>query len=162
MKLYECAQDVANLLDAGIDEETGEMSPELVSALARFQDGGRAVAAYMLNAQAEADACAAAIERIAKRKKSALARVERLRSYLMSQMLATGVTRIDANDGSFSARLYPGRDEAVEIEDGCVLPDRFQRIKVEPDKTRLKAAIKAGEPVPEGVRLVRRARLELR
>ena len=74
-------------------------------------------------------------------------------------MAATGIKRIDALDGTFSARLELGRDESIEIDQDAVLPDSLCRVKVEADRTKIKAAIKSGEPVAARVRLVRRDRL---
>lgn len=159
LKLYEITGHVAELLDQGYDPETGEMSPDLANALTVFEGKGQAVTAYILNAEAEAEAVKSAIARLTARKKSLESRADGLRRYLRENMAAAGITRIDANDGTFSARLERGRDESVEIDEGAVLPDALCRVKVEADRTKIKAAIKAGEPVPDGVRLVRKDRL---
>src|SRR5574343_282496 len=133
MKLYEIAAVAERLLDEGIDAETGEMSPELVNALAHLQEGGRAVVAYALNAEAQAEAVGAAIKRLQARKRALDNRSQRLRDYLRENMARTGVTRIDAVDATWSARLERDRDESVLVPEGTVLPDRLCRIKVEPD-----------------------------
>ena len=159
MKLYEVAAVVERLLDEGIDEETGEMSNELVAALGQLQEGGRAVVAYSLNCRAQAEAVGAAIKRLQARKRALENKDQRLRDYLREQMARTGVTRIDAVDATWSARLERDRDESVVVPDGIDLPDELCRIKREPDKTAIKAAIIAGQPVPEGVQIVRRDRL---
>src|SRR5690606_2466988 len=101
----------------------------------------------------------AAIKRLTNRKRALESRSEWLRKYLRENMALTGIKRIDAIDGTFSARLEIGRDESVEIDPDVILPDALCRVKVEADKSRIKAAIKAGEPVPDGVRIVRRDRL---
>ncbi len=159
LKLYEVTAHVADALESGFDAETGEMSPELVNALAEFEGKGAAVTAYILNLETEAEAVKAAIQRLTNRKRAIESRSEGLRRYLRENMAATGIKRIDAIDGTFSARLEIGRDESVEIDPTVVLPDSLCRVKVEADKTKIKAAIKAGEPAPDGVRLVRRDRL---
>ncbi len=159
LKLYEVTGHLAEALDSGIDPETGEMTPELVNALAEFEGKGAAVTAYILNVEAEAEAVKSAIQRLTNRKRALEARSDWMRRYLRENMAATGIKRIDAIDGTFSARLEIGRDESVEIDPTAVLPDSLCRVKVEADKTKIKAAIKAGEPVPEGVRLIRRDRL---
>lgn len=159
LKLYECTGQVAEALEAGFDPETGEMSPELVNALAHFEGKGQAVTAYILNLEAEAEAVKSAIQRLTSRKRAIENRSDELRRYLRENMAMAGIKRIDAIDGTFSARLEVGRDEAVEIDEGVVLPNALCRIKVEPDKTKIKSAIKAGEPVPDGVRVVRKDRL---
>lgn len=162
MKLYEIAAVAERLLEEGIDPETGEMSGELIHALGQLQEGGRAVAAYALNAKAEAGAVAEVIKRLQARKKALEARDARLRTYLAEQMARTGISRIDAADASFTVRLERDRDEAIEIDEGAELPDALTRIKREPDKTAIRAAIIAGEPVPDSVRLVRHDRLVIR
>lgn len=162
LKLYEVTQSLVPLLESGFDEETGEMTPELATALAVFENKGAAVAAYALNLEAEAEATKAALARITQRKRTLEAQAMRLREYLRSNMAQAGISRIDAIDNSFSVKLERERDESVEIDDNAVLPDSFCRIKLEPDKTKLKAALKSGQPVPAGVHLVRRDRLTIR
>lgn len=162
MRLYEIAAVVERLIDDGIDEETGELSTELVAALEQMQEGGRSVVAYALNAEAQSEAVGAVIKRLQARKRALDNKSERLRQYLREQMVRSNVSRIDAVDASWSARLERGRDVSVVIPDGTVLPDSLCRIKVEPDKVKVRAAIEAGEPVPAGVELVRRDRLVIR
>lgn len=161
LKLYEIADDVRALMESGFDEETGEMLPELVQALAAFEGKGAAVAAYVLNIEAEAEAIAQAAKRITARKRSLDARAEHMRDYLRYNMGLTGIKRIDAADHSFSVTLAPGRDESLQVDDGAEFPDSLTRIKREPDKAAIKAAIKAGEPIA-GARLVLRDRLTIR
>lgn len=159
LKLYEVTGHVAQALEDGFDPETGELSPALATALAEFEGKGTAVTAYILNLDAETEAVKSAIQRLTNRKRALESRSEWLRSYLKRNMATAGIKRIDSNDGTFSVRLEVGRDESIEIDEGVNLPADLCRVKVEADKTKIKAAIKAGEPVPEGVRLVRKDRL---
>lgn len=161
LKLYEIADDVRALMESGFDEETGEMLPELVQALAAFEGKGAAVAAYVLNIESEAEAIAQAAKRITARKRTLDARAEHMRDYLRYNMGLAGIMRIDAADHSFSVTLAPGRDESLVVDDAATFPDSLTRIKREPDKAAIKAAIKAGEPVA-GARLVLRDRLTIR
>lgn len=161
LKLYEIADDVRALMESGFDEETGEMLPELVQALTAFEGKGAAVAAYVLNIEAEAEAIAQAAKRITARKRTLDARAEHMRDYLRYNMGLAGIKRIDAHDHSFSVTLAPGRDESLQVDDGAEFPDSLTRIKREPDKAAIKAAIKAGEPIA-GARLVLRDRLTIR
>ena len=99
LRLYEIADDVqAFSMESGFDEETGEMLPELVQALAAFEGKGAAVAAYVLNIEAEAEAIAQAAKRITARKRSLDARAEHMRDYLRYNMGLAGIMRIDAAD----------------------------------------------------------------
>lgn len=161
LRLYEIADDVRALMESGFDEETGEMLPELVQALAAFEGKGAAVAAYVLNIEAEAEAIAQAAKRITARKRTLDARAEHMRDYLRYNMGLAGIMRIDAADHSFSVTLAPGRDESLVVDDAATFPDSLTRIKREPDKAAIKAAIKAGEPIA-GARLVLRDRLTIR
>lgn len=161
LKLYEIADDVRALMESGFDEETGEMLPELVQALTAFEGKGAAVAAYVLNIEAEAEAIAQAAKRITARKRTLDARAEHMRDYLRYNMGLAGINRIDAADHSFSITLAPGRDESLQVDDDATFPDSLTRIKREPDKAAIKAAIKAGEPIA-GARLVLRDRLTIR
>lgn len=162
LRLYEITGQIRDLLETGWDEETGEMSPALAQSLTEFEDKGAAVAAYALNLDAEADAIKVAIDRLTKSRRTLQARAERMREYLATNMKAAGISKIVADDRSFVAKLELDRDESVEIDLGVVLPNGLCRIKVEPDKVAIKKAILAGEPVPEGVRIVRKDRLTLR
>ena len=53
------------------------------------------------------------------------------------------------------------KSESVEIDDIDALDDRFKRIKIEPDKTAIKTALKIGEKV-EGARLVENQNLQIK
>lgn len=163
LKLYEIAAATREALDTGIDPETGELLPALVEALNLMRHKSTAVAAYALNLEAEARAVKEVQDRLAKRRKALEGAAASLRHYLATQMAVADVHRIEADDHSFTVRLDRERDESVVVPDGVELPDDLCRIKVtrEPDKARIKAAILAGEPVPQGVCIVRKDRLTI-
>lgn len=167
LTLYQCEREIASALDEALDKETGEVvqTEELDNAIGQFKNKGQHVAAYILNLKAEHDAIASHEKAIAVRKKAVAAKIDRMNEYLAFNMANAGIARIDATDGTFSAALYPGRDEAVEIDEGAPVDERYSRVipeRREWDKTALKKAIKAGEPVPSCVRLVKRDRLEIK
>ena len=77
-------------------------------------------------------------------------------------MRATGITEVKHETGLFSAKLHLDRDESVELDDGADFPPELcdDPKPPAPSKSKIKAAIKAGEPVA-GARLVRKDRLTI-
>jgi Siphovirus Gp157 len=167
ISLYQCERDLSAALDAALDKETGEVvsSEELDGAIGQFKNKGASVAAYVLNLRAQHEMIAAHEKTISTRKKAVGAKIDRLNEYMATCMSNAGIARIDAADGTFSAQLYPARDEAIEIEEGAPVDPRWAlppKITTGWDKTALKKAIKAGEAVPSCVKLVKRDRLEIK
>jgi hypothetical protein len=77
-------------------------------------------------------------------------------------MHVAGITEIKASDSSFTVKLYPERDESVQIDDGIVFPIELCNIRApEPSKLKIKAAILAGEPII-GARIIRKDRLVIK
>lgn len=165
ISLYEAANQLAPLLDSGIDPETGEMSEELIKALSQFEGKGQSVAAYVLNCEATAEMIYAAADKMAKRAEPLKKRAERMRQYLSFHMKQTGTASITADDKSFQVRLLVDRDEAVEVFNEEQIPLGYMETPpqppAKPDKVAIKKSIKAGTDVP-GAKIIRRDRLEIK
>jgi hypothetical protein len=158
--LYQAATELAAALDQ-IDPETGELPAEYGTARELVERKGAAVAAYIAQREMEADAIDGRLEEISKRVKAMRSRAAHLRSYLADCMRTAGVTEIASDDKLLRVRLYPGRDESVEVYDQSLLGEQFTRVLPctrEPDKTGIKVAIKSGQDV-QGARIVKRDRL---
>ena len=167
LSLYQCERELALALDAALDRETGEVvtSEELDNAVGQFKNKGMHVAAYIQNLKAKRDSIIAHEKTIAAIKKGVERGIDRLHEYMSFNMANAGIARIDALDGTFSAQLFSGRDEAIEIEDNAPIDERYARIvpeKKEWDKAALKKAIKDKQPVPSCVTLVKRDRLVIK
>lgn len=119
------------------------------------------VTAYLLNLDAEAEQIKQAEERCKARRKAIEARADALRSYLLRNMQACGITEIKATDGSFRARLMAGR-ESVRIDNESLIPLDCKRTKTvtEPDKPEILKRCKAGEAIP-GASIVRNPTLKI-
>ena len=132
------------------------------SARALVASKGAKVGAYILQCEAELEMVAghakALLDRVATQRK----RHDWLRQYLMENMLAAGITEIAVENGA-RIKLYPHRDEAVEVFDERQIPaEYFSDPKPPPvSKTKIKAAIKAGVDVP-GALMTKRHRLEVK
>lgn len=166
LSLYHCAQEVIDAIESCVDHESGEIidQAKLDNAIGHFKNKGAHVAAYTLNLRETAAAAKAHAKTVAKRAKSIEAKADRLEAYIRNAMQAADIHEIAANDGTFTVKLLRDRDEAVEIAEGAPIDERFERItiKKEWDKAALTKAIKAGEPVPDCVALVKRDRLEIK
>ena len=157
----EYAAALAQLPEAGLDEQT--ISDTLEGLQGAVEVKAQNVAAYCLNVDAEADAIDTAIAKLSERRDTLKKRTASLRNYLLFNMKRSGITEIKALDGTFSAKIKQN-PAAVEIVDAVSIPADYQRVvpeKREPDKTKIKADLKAGKDVP-GCRLTHGERLELK
>jgi hypothetical protein len=161
--LYEAAATVRELLEQ-VDPETGELPEGFEQARAIVATKAQAVAAFILENDAQAGMVEAHAKALLDRVKTARKRSDWLKQYLQSHMAAAGVLSIKSDDGTFSAVLSPGRDESVEVFDAAQLPQDYMRevpAKLEPDKVLIKAALKDNFDVP-GARLVKKDRLTIK
>lgn len=163
ISLHQLTEEVVAELDAAFDPETGEALPVFEEKRALWANKSQHVAAYMLNLEAGAKALAEAEARIAARRKLAESRAAWLRKYLGENMARLGITKIESPDLSFQVIRYPERDESVEIDEGATFPPELcgDPKPPAPSKSKIKAAILAGEPV-KGARIVKRDRLAIK
>ena len=161
--LYALADQFRNMLDSAFDPETGEALPAFEEQRALIGNKIGQVAAYILNTELDAAAAKTAVERIKALQAAQERKAQHLRDYLANNMLATGITEIKAEDRSFVVKLYPGRDESIELDEGIEWPASLcnDPKPPAPSKTKIKAAILAGEAVA-GARIVRKDRLTIR
>lgn len=148
MNLYK-ATELARL-ESHIDDETGEINIEAFDAAQiTLADKQRAVVAYVRNLDSNEAMLADAIKQLQAKQKAMKAKRERLSDYLLENMKAANVTKIEAVDGTFSATLYPERDVSVVIEEGATFPPELCNAPKppEPSKTKMQAAIEAGQAI---------------
>lgn len=117
------------------------------------------VALYIKNQQAEADMIKAEADKLAERAKAKANEAKRCKEYL----------------SGFMANFYDGKkfetprvrlswraSESVEVSGIDALPDEYLRFKdPEPDKTKIKAALKAGVEL-KGCQLVAKQNLQIK
>jgi len=163
MNLYQLTTEFRSMLDSAFDPETGEALPAFEELRGQLAQKATNVAAYILTCEADAAQAKQAIDRIKTLQSAYERRAEHLRQYLAENMKASGITEIKADDRSFVVKLFPDRDESVELEEGAVFPPSLctDPKPPAPSKTKIKAAILAGEPVA-GARIVRRDRLQIK
>jgi len=119
------------------------------------------VALFTRNLEATAAAIKQAESDMAARRKAIERRVQGLKDYLLHAMQATGIKKIEGPYLRIGVRDNP---EAVDVFDAAQVPAEFMRQPepppAAPDKTAIKAAIKAGVEVA-GCKLTRSQRLDI-
>lgn len=164
VSLYKAAADVREMFDQ-MDPETGELPEGFEPAREIVIRKSAAVAAYILEADKQADMVEAHGKTFIDLAKKQRARNDRLRDYLKTHMSLAGVMQIEDDFGMFKAKLLKDRDEAVEVFDAAQVPFNYMTYPKPPapapDKALIKKAIKDGFEVP-GARLIKRDRLEIK
>lgn len=152
--LYQIDQAILECLDA----ETGEIiDAEKLDAL--FMEKNQKIeniALWIKNLQADALAYKAEKDAFAARQKAAENKVESLKAWLVS---ALGGQKFSTAKCAVSFR----KSEAVQVDDVNSIPAEWTRIKttIEPDKTAIKAAIKAGQEIT-GCKLVENTSVQIK
>jgi hypothetical protein len=135
------------------------LTRELEVIMDSFAVKAEAVLGFMRGVEAEADAFKAESDRLAARGKALQANSDRLREYLETEFRRLGLPEIKAGLNTLKFQLNPWAVEvAVEPES---LPAKYQRVKVEADKTAIKADLQAGVDVP-GCRLTQGQRFVIK
>lgn len=151
MKLYELTGALADLSSMDVSDEAVQNSLEEFKG--EFTDKAIAIIKLSENLEADTSAIDAEIERLKARKQVIVNRKDSLREYLLHNMQAANINKIECP--LFTASLRQGV-ESVEITEQSLLPDEFVSVEVvtKPDKNAIKAALKSGQDVP-GAALVR-------
>lgn len=161
LTIYRGAEEI--IAEIQVDEETGEIGTDYpVDVLVKRNPIG--CAAYVLHNELQASVIKSRIVELQKLQKSAEKRAERVKQSLAEVMKLTGVTSIQSNDGTISAKLAINRDKSVDVFDEKQLPDDYMReipAKKEPDKPLIKRALEDGRYVP-GARVVIKDRLTIK
>ena len=107
------------------------------------------VAKFLLGLEAEAAAIEAAAEAIHQRGVRRKKRAESIRSYLLLNMQAAGISKVECPEFTIAIRKNP---PAVEMDDFAVIDPKYmftpEPPPPSPDKKLLAAALKAGEQIP--------------
>lgn len=151
--LYEINSQIDRVWGAAVDPDTGEIINE--EALQELEQLGMQreeklenLALFYKNLSAEAEALKAEKMRLAARQAATEKKAEWLKQYLSQYM--------ESGEKYKSAKVSIGwrKSESVQVDDTFLLPDEYLIFTVAPDKNALKKALKAGEPMIGGARLV--------
>lgn len=160
--LYSISGQLAEIL-ATLEENGGELTPELEQALTITQDQFTAKAVdygqAIITLRSMAAAARAEKERLAALQKFYENAEKRLCGALSSAMDVFGQPKVETG----TIRLSLRRTTATEIDDLDKLPREYKTVKVEEvaDKTAVKKAIQGGVEVP-GAHLVENISLQIK
>lgn len=157
--LFDAAQQVREAIGE-IDPDTGEISESYAGSVALFEQKAVACVAYAKDEEVNIAAAKAMLKQMQEKLRAREDRLVRFKAYMADCMQATGITEVKHENGLFGAKLYFGRDEVVVLSDGYQFPPELcnEPKPPEPSKTKIKAAIKAGQPV-SGAQIIRKDRL---
>lgn len=162
MRLYEITQDIAELEELINNEELTEDEVTEVKSMIEsvLNEKAEQIAYVIKNKESDIKAIKEEEKRLKEKRKSVEKSAERLKSYVLENLLTLDKKKIKTSVGDIAIR----KSQAVEVStDVNVLDDRFKRVKttVEADKAALKEAIKSGEVV-DGVEIVENYSLNVR
>lgn len=142
-------------------ENGGEVTPELQEALEinqqQLQEKAANYCVVIRNLESESEIIANEIKRLQELKKVRENAANRLKETISKAMELYEVEKIETPLTKLSFR----KSESVEITDLELIPHEYQKVKVEADKTAIKAAIKSGANVP-GAKLMTNKNLQIR
>lgn len=146
MNLYEINQQQEEL-NALLEENCGELTPELEAALEmnmdNFQLKAESYVKAMKNYKAEADAISEEIKRLQDKKKVCETAVSRMKTALCESMGTFGLPKIQA--GLF--KVSRTSNTSVKILNEDEIPEEYKKVKYEVSKTAIKNAINEGKTV---------------
>lgn len=153
MKLWELSEDLTeldneistinddeNIADEEKEKLLNDLLEQYLDSESNFNEKAVNVAQYIKHLENLAELRKAEIKRLTALKNQADNQAKRLRDYLISHMMRTGKKKIEGVSCKLSLRKKPPQLELnCEVED---LPQEYQRITIEPDKTAIKKFIK--------------------
>lgn len=162
--LYEIVdryRELESLADAG-DIPAEVIADTLEAIEGEVQEKAVQVACFTKNLDATAEAVRAAAKAMLERAERIEKRAESIRSYLLFNMQAAGITRIECPYFTLAVRKNP---PAVVVDDESALPPQYivtpPPPTPRPDKAAIARALKAGEAIP-GAHLTQSERLEIK
>lgn len=152
--------DIRKMEEADLDDQTFSDTLEAISG--DLEEKAKAVAMFARNLEASAEAIKQAEKQMADRRKALENKADKVRQYLLDNMLKTGISKIDCPYFSLSIRKNP---PAVEIIQQDMIPMEYFDIPPMPapqlNKNRLKDDLKNGVIV-DGAKLTQGHSLQIK
>ena len=133
-------QDDPNIPDEDKESLTQDAFKQYLETEQNFEDKALKVADYIRHLEAMTTARKEEARRLQALAKQSENKANRLRGYLVTQMLVTGKKKIEGVTGKLSVRKK--QPVLRVLVDNDQLPQDFQRISIEANKTAIKAYLK--------------------
>lgn len=145
--LYQLADAYREAM-ALLEETEGEITPEIEAALdaagGAFVEKVDAVAAMVRMHEADAERFAEEERFFARKRAAAEARARWLKDYLRRALESAGEKKVKGERFTVAIHASPP-SVALLVDDPQQLPEVFRRVRVEVDKSAIKAALEAGQ-----------------
>lgn len=146
MKLYDLAQNYAQLLEMAEEMESEALVDTLASLQDAIEDKAENIAKFIRNLEADAKIIREEEQRLAERRRAIEAKVDKLKMYLQEQLETAGLQKVKRPTITVSIQANP---PSVDVIDETAIPIDFlipQPAKV--DKKSILERLKKGESVP--------------
>lgn len=161
-KLTDAIREALAAID-DIADDTGEIPPDLEQVLDALQMAiehkVEGICKFRANLIATAAGVKAEMDRLAAFYHALDSRADWLKGYILRHMMATGTQKIEA--GTFRVRIQKNSRPSIALAAGAAIPEAFLRVVREFDGAAAYAAWKAGEKLPECVRVVEGCHLRI-
>lgn len=152
MKLYEIATQYQNIAELLADPEFAD-NQDITTALDNIEDDFNNKAVNVVKAinivEYDINAIDSEIKRLTAMKKARQNRIDEIRNYLKFNMQKTGIYKIECP--LFKISYSERTQSAVEIDEKLFMDNNinedFVNVKITPNKTAIKDALKRGENV---------------
>lgn len=164
--LYEIDKDIEAIIDRmfeEVDEETGEVKAENVSKLKELQEAREQkldnLGAFIKNLTSDVDAMKAEKDILDKRIKTKQKKIEWLKSYVASDLIANNQAKFESSRVVFSFR----KSTSVSIPDETKIPKKyFKKVTTEKlDREGIGKLLKEGHTI-RGAELIEKQNLQIK
>lgn len=158
--LWEIDEQIENIMNTLVDEETGEINEEALEQLEQLgierEEKLENCGVVIKNLKAEIEAIQNEIKALKRRAEIKANKVDRLMAYVENSLKGEP---LETSKVSYSFR----KSERVEISEDALVPDQWCEYKIErkPKKNEIKAALKNGESI-SGCQLVEKMNLQIK
>ena len=145
MKLYELAQNYAQLLEMAEEMESDALVDTLEALQGEIEEKAENIAKLVKNLEADAKIIKEEEQRLAERRRAIEAKIERLKTYLQEQLEVAGLQKVKRPTITVAIQANP---PSVEISDEKLIPSEFmipQPAKI--DKKAILERLKNGEEI---------------